>query len=145
MNQDDTQLSAEQVANSIQGKTLAEIFDEGPRKLFITRNIPGHGTYRLYISRPFGVVKPAGLRWRVQINVQYEGKEELHSVNDGVIIVPLVMLGAVIVDADEQMSEHIKANRQVAAQVRREAMKALQPEALVVEPMTMGRQGVLDA
>lgn len=80
------------------------------------------------------MVKPAGLRWRVQINVQYEGKEELHSVNDGVIIVPLVMLGAVIVDADEQMSEHIKANRQVAAQVRREAMKALQPEALVVEP-----------
>lgn len=49
------------------------------------------------------------------------------------IIVPLVMLGAVIVDADMQMSEHIKANRQVAAQVRREAMKALQPEALVVE------------
>ena len=110
----------------IHGKTLAEIFSDGPRRTFVEWPVPKHGTYRLHISRPFGPRKPAGLRWRIQITVQYEGQEFEQPVNDGHIIVALEQLGDVIISAAEQMAEHIKANKQTLHQVRRAAMQAVQ-------------------
>ena len=122
---------AQEAADQIQGKSLTEIFSDGPRRTFVVWPVPKHGTYRLHISRPFGPRKPAGLRWRIQITVQYEGQEFEQPVNDGYIIVPLEQLGDVIIGAAEQMAEHIKANKQTLHQVRRAAMQAVQAPGVV--------------
>ena len=123
--------TAEAAAEEIRGLSLAEIFSDGPRRLFIEHAVPKHGTYRLYISRPFGVRKEAGLRFRIQITAQYEGQELAQTVNDGQIAVPLDQLGDVIIGAAEQMAEHIKANRKTMQQIRRAAMKAVQAPGVV--------------
>lgn len=125
------EMTAEQVAQSIQGMSLEQIFADGPRRQFAERVIPKHGTYRLYISRPFGVRKPQGLPWRITITVEMEGQPP-QTLNDGTIRVPLDKLGAVIIDATEQMDAHIKANRQTVAKVMRSAMKVVRDEALEV-------------
>lgn len=117
---------ARAAAEQILGLSLAQVFYDGPRRLFIDHAIPKHGTYRLYISRPFGPRKPAGLRFRLQITAQYEGQAIEQPVNDGHITVPLEQLGDVIIGAAEQMAEHIKANKKTLHQVRRAAMKAVQ-------------------
>lgn len=130
---------AEAAAASIHGLTMAEIFTTGPRRMFVERVVPRHGIYRLYVSRPFGARKPQGLRFRIQLTVQFDGQAVQHSVNDGHITVPLEQLGAVIVGAAEQMEEHIKANSQTVQQLRRAAMQVVQPEALEVTPgVTVG-------
>lgn len=118
-------------ARQIHGKTLTEIFSDGPRRKFVEWSVPKHGTYRLYVSRPFGPRKPAGLRFRIQITAQYEGQAIEQPVNDGHITVPLEQLGDVIIGAAEQMAEHIKANKQTLHQVRRAAMKAVQAPGVV--------------
>ena len=115
----------------IHGKTLTEIFSDGPRRTFVEWPVPKHGTYRLHISRPFGPRKPAGLRWRIQITVQYEGQAIEQPVNDGHITVPLERLGDVIIGAAEQMAEHIRANKQTMHQIRRAAMQAVQAPGVV--------------
>lgn len=115
----------------IHGKTLTEIFSDGPRRTFVAWPVPKHGTYRLHISRPFGPRKPAGLRWRIQITVQYEGQAIEQPVNDGHITVPLEQLGDVIIGAAEQMAEHIRANKQTMHQIRRAAMQAVQAPGVV--------------
>ena len=115
----------------IHGKALTEIFSDGPRRTFVEWPVPKHGTYRLHISRPFGPRKPAGLRWRIQITVQYEGQEFEQPVNGGHITVPLERLGDVIIGAAEQMAEHIKANKKTLHQIRRAAMKAVQAPGVV--------------
>lgn len=115
----------------IYGKTLAEIFCDGPRRTFVEWAVPKHGTYRLHISRPFGPRKPAGLRFRIQITAQYEGHDIEQPVNDGHITVPLERLGDVIIGAAEQLAEHIKANKQTLHQVRRAAMQAVQAPGVV--------------
>ena len=117
---------AQEAADQIQGKTLTEIFSDGPRRTFVEWAVPKHGTYRLHVSRPFGPRKPAGLRFRIQLTAQYEGQEFEQPVNDGHVTVPLEQLGDVIIGAAEQMAEHIKANKQTLHQVRRAAMKAVQ-------------------
>ena len=122
---------AREAADQIQGKSLTEIFSDGPRRTFVVWPVPKHGAYRLHISRPFGPRKPAGLRWRIQITVQYEGQTIEQPVNDGYIIVPLEQLGDVIISAAEQMAEHIKANKQTLHQVRRAAMQAVQAPGVV--------------
>ena len=123
--------TARAAAWQIHGQSLAEIFNDGPRRTFVEWAVPKHGTYRLHISRPFGPRKPAGLRWRIQITVQYEGQDLEQPVNDGHIIVPLEQLGDVIISAAEQMAEHIKANKQTLHQVRRAAMQAVQAPGVV--------------
>lgn len=120
------QQAAQEAADQIRGKTIAEAFNDGPRRLFVEHQVPKHGTYRLYIARPFGVRKQAGLRWRVQITVQFDGQNVQHGVNDGHITVPFEDLGEVIIGAADQMAEHIKANRQTLHQARRAAMQAVQ-------------------
>lgn len=126
---------AQAAAEEIQGLSLAEIFTTGPRRLFVEYSVPKHGTYRLYVSRPFGPRKRAGDRFRIQLTAQYEGQELEQPVNDGYIFVPLEQLGDVIIGAAEQLQEHIKANRKTMQQIRRAAMKAVQePGALVVTP-----------
>lgn len=122
---------ARAAAEQILGLSLAQVFYDGPRRLFIDHAIPKHGTYRLYISRPFGPRKPAGLRFRLQITAQYEGQAIEQPVNDGHITVPLEQLGDVIIGAAEQMAEHIKANKKTLHQVRRAAMKAVQAPGVV--------------
>lgn len=122
---------AQAAADEIHGMSLAEIFTTGPRRLFVEHVIPKHGTYRLYVSRPFGPRKRAGDRFRIQLTAQYEGQELEQPVNDGHITVPLAQLGGVIVGAAEQLSEHIKANRRTMQQVRRAAMKAVQAPGVV--------------
>ena len=122
---------AQEAADQIQGKSLAEIFSDGPRRTFVEWAVPKHGTYRLHVSRPFGPRKPAGLRFRLQITAQYEGQAIEQPVNDGHITVPLEQLGDVIIGAAEQMAEHIKANKQTLHQVRRAAMKAVQAPGVV--------------
>ena len=122
---------AREAADQIEGLTLAEIFTDGPRRLFIEHCIPKHGTYRLYVSRPFGPRKPAGLRFRIQLTAQYEGQDQAQPVNDGHITVPLNQLGDVILDAAEQLQEHINANRTTMHQIRRAAMKAVQAPGVV--------------
>lgn len=122
---------AQEAADQIEGKTLAEVFTDGPRRTFVVWPVPKHGTYRLHISRPFGPRKPAGLRFRLQITAQYEGQAIEQPVNDGHITVPLEQLGDVIIGAAEQMAEHIKANKQILHQVRRAAMKAVQAPGVV--------------
>lgn len=122
---------AQEAADQIEGKTLAEVFTDGPRRTFVVWPVPKHGTYRLHISRPFGPRKPAGLRWRIQITVQYEGQTIEQPVNGGHITVPLEKLGDVIIGAAEQMAEHIKANKQTLHQVRRAAMQAVQAPGVV--------------
>lgn len=122
---------AQEAADQIEGKTLAEVFTDGPRRTFVEWPVPKHGTYRLHISRPFGPRKPAGLRFRIQITAQYEGQDIEQPVNDGHIIVPLEQLGDVIIGAAEQLAEHIKANKQTLHQVRRAAMKAVQAPGVV--------------
>lgn len=126
------QQAAQEVADEIQGQSLAEVFNDGARRLFVEHKVPKHGIYRLYIARPFGVRKQAGLRWRVQITVQFDGQNVQHSVNDGHITVPFEDLGEVIIGAAEQMAEHIKANSQTVQKLRRAAMQAVQPSAVVV-------------
>lgn len=118
-------------AEQIRNLSLAEIFSDGPRRLFIEHSIPKHGTYRLYVSRPFGPRKPAGLRFRIQLTAQYEGQELAQPVNDGHITVHLEQLGDVIIGAAEQLQEHIKANRTTMHQIRRAAMKAVQAPGVV--------------
>lgn len=122
---------AREAADQIQGLGLTEIFSAGPRRTFVVWPVPKHGTYRLHISRPFGPRKPAGLRFRLQITVQYEGQDIEQPVNDGHVIAPLEQLGDVIISAAEQMAEHIKANRQTMHQVRRAAMQAVQAPGVV--------------
>lgn len=122
---------ARAAAEQILGLSLAQVFYDGPRRLFIEHAIPKHGTYRLYISRPFGPRKPAGLRFRIQLTAQYEGQDLAQPVNDGHITVPLEQLGDVIIGAAEQMAEHIKANKQTLHQVRRAAMLAVQAPGVV--------------
>ncbi len=117
---------AQEAADQIEGKTLAEVFNEGPRRKFVEWPVPKHGIYRLYLSRPFGPRKPAGLRFRIQLTAQYEGQDREQPVNDGHITVPLSQLGDVILDAAEQLQEHINANRTTMHQIRRAAMKAVQ-------------------
>lgn len=130
MNSENQEISLESVARTtaeqIQGLSLAEIFNEGPRRLFVEWAVPKHGTYRLYVSRPFGPRKPAGMRFRIQITAQYEGQELAQPVNDGHITVQLDQLGDVIIGAAEQLQEHIKANRKTMQQIRRAAMKVVQ-------------------
>lgn len=125
---------AQQAAESLSGLTIAQVFDQGPRRLFVEHEVPKHGTYRLYIARPFGVRKHDGLRWRVQITVQLEGQSTQTPVNDGHVTVPFEQLGDVIVGAAEQMEDHIKFNGQTITQVRRAAMRVVtaKPDALVV-------------
>ena len=126
--------TARAAAWQIHGLSLTEIFSDGPRRTFVVWPVPKHGIYRLHISRPFGPRKPAGLRWRIQITVQYEGQTIEQPVNDGHVTVPLEQLGDVIIGAAEQMAEHIKANKQTLHQVRRAAMKAVQqPGAVAVQ------------
>ncbi|WP_447593556.1 hypothetical protein [Aquipseudomonas campi] len=132
MDAENPQITAEEAAQSIQGLTLPEIFTNGPRRKFVERVVPRHGIYRLYVSRPFGARKPAGLRWRIQITVQFDGQDIQQSVNDGHITVPLEQLGDVIIGAAEQMDEHIRANSQTVQQLRRAAMKAVQPDAVML-------------
>ena len=122
---------ARAAAEQILGLSLAQVFYDGPRRLFIEHAIPKHGTYRLYISRPFGPRKPAGLRFRIQLTAQYEGQDLAQPVNDGHITVPLEQLGDVIIGAAEQMAEHIKANKQTLHQIRRAAMQAVQAPGVV--------------
>ena len=122
---------AQEAADQIQGKSLTEIFSDGPRRTFVVWPVPKHGTYRLHISRPFGPRKPSGLRFRIQLTAQYEGQEFEQPVNDGHITVPLEQLGDVIIGAAEQMAEHIKANKQALHQVRRAAMQAVQAPGVV--------------
>ena len=122
---------ARAAAEQILGLSLAQVFYDGPRRLFIEHAIPKHGTYRLYISRPFGPRKPAGLRFRIQLTAQYEGQDLAQPVNDGHITVPLEQLGDVIIGAAEQMAEHIKANKKTLHQVRRAAMQAVQAPGVV--------------
>lgn len=130
MDSENTVLTLESVASAaaedIQGLSLAEIFNDGPRRKFVEWPVPKHGVYRLYLSRPFGPRKPAGLRFRIQLTAQYEGQEFEQPVNDGHIIVPLEQLGDVIIGAAEQLAEHIKANKQTLHQVRRAAMEVMQ-------------------
>ena len=118
--------AARAAAEELRGLSLAEIFTDGPRRLFIEHAIPRHGTYRLYISRPFGPRKPAGLRFRIQLTAQYEGQDQAQPVNDGHITVALSQLGDVIIGAAEQLQEHIKANARALHRVRRAAMQAVQ-------------------
>lgn len=139
MDSETTVLSLESVAQAaaeeIQGLSLAEIFTTGPRRLFVEWVEPRHGTYRLYVSRPFGPRKRAGDRFRIQLTAQYEGQDLAQPVNDGHITVQLEQLGDVIIGAAEQLREHIKANRKTMQQLRRAAMQAVQgPGALVVTP-----------
>lgn len=134
--------AAEEAAEQIQGLTVAEVFNDGPRRLFVEHVVPRHGTYRLYVARPFGVRKPGGQRWRIQITVQFEGQEVQHSVNDGHITVPFEALGEVITGAAEQMAEHIKANSQTVQQLRRAALKAVQPDAVTVGDGDVARHAV---
>lgn len=122
---------AQAAADEIQGLSLAEIFTTGPRRLFVEHAVPKHGTYRLYVSRPFGPRKRAGERFRIQLTAQYEGQELEQSVNDGYIFVPLEQLGDVIIGAAEQLQEHIKANRTTMQQIRRAAMKVVQQPGVV--------------
>ena len=122
---------AQEAADQIEGKTLAEVFTDGPRRTFVVWPVPKHGIYRLHISRPFGPRKPAGLRFRIQLTAQYEGQEFEQPVNDGHVTVPLEQLGDVIIGAAEQMAEHIKANKQTLHQIRRAAMKAVQAPGVV--------------
>ena len=135
MDSENHEISLESTARAaawqIHGKTLTEIFFDGPRRAFVVWPVPKHGTYRLHISRPFGPRKPAGLRWRIQITVQHEGQEFEQPVNDGHIIVPLEQLGDVIIGAAEQMAEHITANKQTLHQLRRAAMQAVQAPGVV--------------
>jgi hypothetical protein len=126
---------AQAAAEEIQGLTLAEIFTTGPRRLFVEWAEPKHGTYRLYVSRPFGPRKRAGDRFRIQLTAQYEGQELEQPVNDGYIFVSLEQLGDVIIGAAEQLQEHINANRKTMQQLRRAAMQAVQaPGTLIVNP-----------
>lgn len=122
---------AQAAADEIQGLSLAEIFTTGPRRLFVEYAVPKHGTYRLYVSRPFGPRKRAGDRFRTQLTAQYEGQEQEQPVNDGYIFVPLEQLSDVIIGAAEQLQEHIKANRTTMQQIRRAAMKAVQEPGVV--------------
>ena len=122
---------AQAAADEIQGLSLAEIFTTGPRRLFVEHAVPKHGTYRLYVSRPFGPRKRAGERFRIQLTAQYEGQELEQPVNDGYIVVPLEQLGDVIIGAAEQLREHIKANRTTMHQIRRAAMQAVQAPGVV--------------
>lgn len=122
---------AQAAADEIQGLSLAEIFTTGPRRLFVEYSVSKHGTYRLYVSRPFGPRKRAGDRFRIQLTAQYEGQELEQPVNDGYIVVPLEQLGDVIIGAAEQLQEHIKANRTTMHQIRRAAMKAVQAPGVV--------------
>lgn len=123
--------TARAAAWQIHGLSLAEIFSDGPRRTFVEWAVPKHGTYRLYVSRPFGPRKPAGLRFRIQITAQYEGQAIEQPVNDGHITVRLEQLGDVIIGAAEQMAEHIRANRQTMHQIRRAAMQAVQAPGVV--------------
>lgn len=123
---------AQEAADQIQGQSMATVFNDGPRRLFVEHQVPRHGTYRLYIARPFGVRKPGGQRWRIQITVQFEGQEAQHGVNDGHITMPFEALGDVIIGAAEQMEAHIKANAKTVHQLRRAAMQAVQPDAVTI-------------
>ncbi|WJN61348.1 hypothetical protein [Pseudomonas sp. SO81] len=123
---------AKEAAEQIRGKTIAEVFSDGPRSLFVEYQVPRHGIYRLYIARPFGVRKPGGQRWRIQITVQFDGQDVQQGVNDGYITVPFGQLGEVIVGAAEQMEEHIRANSQTVQKLRRAAMQAVQPDAVTI-------------
>lgn len=126
------QQAALEAADQIQGLSMAAVFNDGPRRLFLEHQVPRHGTYRLYIARPFGVRRPGGQRWRIQLTVQFEGQDQQHSVNDGHITVPFEALGDVITGAAEQMAEHIKANSKTVQQLRRAAMQAVQPDAVTI-------------
>lgn len=128
------QQAAQEAADQIRGKTIAEAFNDGPRRLFVEHQVPKHGTYRLYIARPFGVRKPGGQRWRIQITVQYQGSDREQEINSGHVIVPYAYLSGVIMGAADQMAEHIKANRQTLHQARRAAMQAVRaPGAVSVD------------
>lgn len=135
MDSENQEISLESVAQAaaeeIRGLTLAEIFTTGPRRLFVEWAEPKHGTYRLYVSRPFGPRKRAGDRFRIQLTAQYEGQDLEQPVNDGYIFVPLEQLGDVIIGAAEQLQEHIKANRKTMQQLRRAAMQAVQGPGVV--------------
>jgi hypothetical protein len=135
MDSENPVLSLESVARAavdeIRGLSLAEVFTTGPRRLFVEWVVPKHGTYRLYVSRPFGPRKRAGDRFRIQLTAQYEGQELEQGVNDGYIVVPVEQLGDVIIGAAEQLQEHIKANRQTMQQIRRAAMQAVQGPGVV--------------
>lgn len=137
MEQAESEISQEQqVAASIAGLPITEIFPDGPRRMFLERVVPKIGTYRLYIARPFGVVKHGGMKWRVQITVQFEGREDLVSLNDGKVQAPLHELGGVIIEAAGMLDKHIQASKRIIAKVRRAGMRlaAQEPEVMVVEP-----------
>ena len=118
--------AAQAASDMFAGVGIADAFRDGPRRLVLEHDVPRHGTYRLYIARPFGVRKQAGLRWRVQITVQFDGQNVQHGVNDGHITVPFEDMGEVIIGAADQMAEHINANARALHQARRAAMQAVQ-------------------
>ncbi|WP_431484188.1 hypothetical protein [Pseudomonas solani] len=126
--------AAEKVAAEIQGMPVGLVFTDGARRLFLEHVEPKIGTYRLYIARPFGVVRPGGMKWRVQLNVQFEGKEDLVTVNDGRVQAPLEQLGELVIEAASRMADHIVANNRLLKEARRQTIQAVatQPEALVV-------------
>lgn len=109
------------VIDSIEGG-LDEIFTSGSRRLFVERCVE-HGIYRLYVSRPFGVLRRDALKWRIQITVQFSGQTLEHPVNDGRVTAPLVGLAAVVDEAAQWMDEHIKVNAAVLGRSRRETMR----------------------
>ena len=74
------------------------------------------------------------MKWRVQLNVQFEGKEDLVTVNDGRVQAPLEQLGELVIEAASRMADHIVANNRLLKEARRQTIQAVatQPEALVV-------------
>ena len=118
--------AAQAASDIFAGVGIADAFRDGPRRLVLEHDVPRHGTYRLYIARPFGVRKPGGQRWRVQITVQYQGSDREQEINSGHVMVPYAYLSGVIMGAADQIEAHINANARALSQARRAAMKAVQ-------------------
>lgn len=74
------------------------------------------------------------MKWRVQLNVQFEGRQDLVTVNDGRVQAPLEQLGDLIIEAAGRLADHIAANNRLLKEARRQTIKAVatRPEALVV-------------
>ncbi|OEC43131.1 hypothetical protein A7D27_09940 [Pseudomonas sp. 1D4] len=134
MDRAELQQAAEKVAAEIQGLPVGLVFPDGARRLFLEHVEPRIGTYRLYIARPFGVVRPGGMKWRIQLNVQFEGRQDLVTVNDGRVQAPLEQLGDLIIEAAGRLADHIAANNRLLKEARRQTIQAVatRPEVLVV-------------
>ena len=118
--------AAQAASDIFAGVSIADAFRDGPRRLVLEHDVPRHGTYRLYIARPFGVRKPGGQRWRIQITVQYQGSDREQGINSGHVMVPYAYLSGVIMSAADQIEAHINANARALHQARRAAMRAVQ-------------------